>query len=1484
MSHPEDAPLARFLPETRAWFERELGHPTEPQARAWPSIAAGRNVLVSAPTGSGKTLTAFLWALDRLWREIREGKTFDAVDVLYVSPLKALNVDIGRNLERPLREVRDIDPSLAPLSVGIRSGDTPSAERQRMVRRPPHILITTPESLYLLLTSKRARPGLSRVRTVVVDELHSVAATKRGVHLALSLERLAELVGDSGGADPQRIGLSATVEPLETAARLLAGTHREVETIDTGRRRSMHLRVMDVPVASSPSGSGGDPARDGDEAGVSDVPSVADAPTVWDVVTDRLLADIRSHASTLVFVNNRRTAEQVVGRLNERVGARWADVDEPDAQTAFAAAHHGSVAHEVRAHLEEALKAGRLPCLVATGTLELGIDMGAVDLVCQIESPHSVSRGLQRVGRSGHLVDATSVGHIYPIHRVDLVEAAAVAREMRGGRIEAIQPPRNCLDVLAQQIVAEVSARDWDVDDLFAAFRKAYPYRDLPRSAFDAVVSMLCGDTKDPDLVAGKPRLAWDRESRELRTRPGSSQVAVQSGGTIPDRGLYPVYLAGSDVRLGELDEEFVFESKRGDVFALGSSLWRILEIGRDRVVVGEAPGAVPRMPFWRGEGLGRPWTLGVAVGRLLGDIGRGLAGSGGDMTPLAEELAAECCLEPGAASALLDAVSRQRDTAGLPTDRHVVVEAFTDEVGDWRIAVHSVFGYRLNLAWGMALVARLRERHGLDLEWVPHDDGILMRFPALDTNPPADLLRLVTSDRVRELVTSNLSDTALFASRFRENAQRSFLLPRNRPGRRTPLWLQRLRAADLMTLVGRDPDFPIVLETYRQCLEDELDIGHLESLLREIERGDVTVSYVTQDVPSPFTSGILWRFVSSYLYQGDVPAAEARAATLSLNREMLTSLLGGDQMRKLLDPEAVAEVTSQTERTAPGWKAGDAEAVHDLMRRFGDLSTEELRARCEDGVDLGEVLDALGRRVREVGGRWVAADDADAYVAALRPLGGGAAGRSGTGDVEAVESWLRRVVLGRGIVTVRWLAERYGWDASSVRSCLERLAESGLVVHGEFLPSGEDGGGTVGEEWVGAMTLQRMHQRSLALARRRTRPVDGAALARHLLRHQMGSGDTRPSGPEGLDRVLAMLEGVPMYVSLVETDILPSRMRDWHPSMLDAALATGRWAWLMLDARRIVFVRPDRAGWPAIQGDAADASPEAEAIVGLLGAGGGWRTDEIAERLGLAPAKVREELIWLASRGVVSNDSFAPLRHGGSPGGSQGAPVRRRGRGAAASRVWAAGGEGRWSAVRRGDIPEHPDRAAADAVADLLLDRYGVVSREVWASEAWSVPWSDVAGSLDRAEILGDVRRGYFVEGLSGLQYAAVWAIEDLRREPDAGATPVCLASADPANPWGSLLDAHGVRRSSGALVVLENGAPVLSYEGSRVVPLSDRPTAAFEAALGSLRAKLSEKPRVRRRPRVDHWASDPITSRKDVVRVLRAAGWARTPKGFTP
>ncbi len=1457
--NPGHDPLADFLPQVSAWFRASLGEPTPPQVEAWPLIRAGANTLVTAPTGSGKTLAAFLAAIDRLLAE--ERGVGAGVDVVYVSPLKALNADIDRNLQRPIDGIARLDDNLASIGVAVRSGDTPSSQRQKMNRYPPDILITTPESLYLMLTARRSRPMFRSVRTVIVDEIHAIYGSKRGTHLALSLERLSKIAE----VDPQRIGLSATVNPVGDVARFLGGSNRQVEIVEAASQREMSLAVVGA--------------------------HFSDGESVWDEVVANLVRDVRSHKSTLIFVNNRSSAEKLVGRLNDAVAAEHVETDgssETDGGSvatdggsaemadAFARAHHGSVSHDVRARLEEDLKSGNLRCLVATGTLELGIDMGAIDLVCQVESPKSVARGLQRVGRSGHLVGERSAGRIYPLYRTDVVEAAALAEAMFAGDIEAVSAPRNCLDVLAQQIVAEVAANDCDVDALYSLVRRAAPYRDLSRNSYDAVVSMLAGETRDPDLVTSKPRIVWDRSTSTLRTRPGSGQLAATSGGTIPDRGLFPVRLAGADIRLGELDEEFVFESKPGDVFALGSSLWRIAEIGRDRVIVTAAPGSVPRMPFWRGEGLGRPVSLGRSLGRMLADVESGL----NSKAALRERLRSKSRLDEVAADALIALVDQQATECAVPTDTKIVVEAFNDEVGDWRIVVHSIFGRRVNMGWSMALRARIRDRLGFDVESVHSDDGIVLRFPGLADAPSAAILDLVTAPRVDDIVIGELAGSSLFASRFRENSQRALLLPRNRPGTRTPLWLQRLRAADLMAVAERDADFPVIVETYRECLEDVLDLPTLRDILSRIARNEIEVRVENTSVPSPFAAAMLWRFAFDYIYQSDAPKVERRAVAVTMNRELLVELLGSSAMRDVLDAGAVADVTGQHCRTADGWRARNPEELLDLVRRAGDLTTAEIDQRYVG--DAAEALAELAGQVATVAGRSVVADQAGEFELVM----------SGSTSNAAIQAWLRRSALSRGIFGADELSDRYGLTRSAVVDVLAALADSGILVRGEFAPGGR------GEEWVGADLLSRMHRRTLSMLRARSRPVDEATYTRFLARrHYLDDRMSRPSGADGVDAVLDGLEGAPLHAEVVESEILARRVDGYRPEVLDGVLASGEWVWLAVGGRRITFVRPDsihlvdrRHRDPAEPIDGVERLDEDIAVdcgvFEFLKRGGGWRASELSEATELGEATVRRSLDRLVWASLVTNDSFLPLRRPDSTSTREPSVSRRLSRRRRARPSGRHGvppflrRESRWSAIS----DREDTQSDAHFVAEILLSRYGIVAREMWAAERWAPPWTAVRAAFDRMEATGDVRRGYFVSGLSGVQFARSEVVDEIRDlSDDETNTQLVVAATDPANPYGPLFESHGVRRASGAHVVLEGGAPVLTQHGNRVMPLSDRPAAAYEVSLSMLNRWLATRVGRAARIQVDAWGSSSVLE-SPMVQTFKDAGWRQTPRGFAP
>ncbi|HYF27689.1 MAG TPA: DEAD/DEAH box helicase [Baekduia sp.] len=1008
-------PLSAFSPQTRDWFGRAFEGPTEVQRQAWPAIATGEHVLISAPTGSGKTLAAFLWGLDRLARE-----PADHTRLVYVSPLKALSYDVERNLRAPLAGIG------AGVTVGIRTGDTPQRERAQMRRTPPDILITTPESLYLILTSG-AREMLTGVEAVIVDEIHAVAGTKRGAHLALTLERLTALAGEH-----QRIGLSATQNPLEEVGRFLVGPRRTCRIVDAGVRKPLDLKIQ-VPVESmvEPEQSTGDldpldPLQGGE----------ATRRSIWPAIYPEILKLVREHRSTIVFVNARRGAERLALRLNELAEAEdgeWA-AKHPGG---VARAHHGSLAREERLIVEEELKAGRLPCLVATSSLELGIDMGAVDLVLQVESPKSVSRGLQRIGRAGHGVGDTSKGRIFPKFRADLLECAVVTKLMREGRIEPTVVPRNALDVLAQQIVAIAAAAGEEqgvgVDELYALVTRTHSYAELPRELLDNVLDMLDGRYPSAEFSELRPRIVWDRVAGTIRARKGAGRLAVTNAGTIPDRGLYAVTLPDGR-RVGELDEEMVYEARAGQTFLLGASAWRIEEIGRDRVIVTPAPGAPGAVPFWRGDSVGRPKEL----GRELGAFARWA------VDQRAETLERDYDLDALAARNLLAFLREQQEaTRVVPSDRTLVVERFRDEIGDWRLCLLSPYGGRVHAAWALALSARIRDELGLESDAIWSDDGIIVHLPDADEPPGADLL-LLEPDDIEDRVVAELGSSALFGARFRENAGRALLIPRAYPGKRTPLWQQRLKSQSLLEVAKRYGDFPIVLETYRECLRDVLDVPGLQELLTQLHRRELSVVEVETRTASPFASSLLFDYVATYMYEGDTPNAERRAAALSLDRELLRELLGQEELRDLIDAEALEQVEADLQHRSERMRAVSRDGVADVLRRLGDLTEAEVAERVVDGVDAGALLRELEdeRRavVLRIGGepRWIAADDAGLYrdgFGAVPPGGLPAAFLAQTPD--PLRTIVSRFARTHGPFTTGELRARYGLD---LKPALEAL------------------------------------------------------------------------------------------------------------------------------------------------------------------------------------------------------------------------------------------------------------------------------------------------------------------------------------------------------------------------------------------------------------------------------------------------------------
>ena len=1461
--------LGRFSPAVRAWFEERHPAPTRVQALGWPLIGAGRHALLCAPTGSGKTLAAFLHCLDRLGARAEESAPAGPA-VVYISPLKALAYDIERNLTVPLAEIGALAAARglrfrAP-SVGVRTGDTSAAARRQQLRAPPDILITTPESLYLLLTSA-ARETLRQVETVIVDEIHVLAPSKRGAHLALSLERLARL----GDGEPQRIGLSATQRPLDEVARYLGGD-RPVEIVDAGEVPRIDLEVS-VPVEDMrrPAGELSAGAARGAPAIGALTPQ--ERTSLMPAIYREVFELVRAHRSTIVFVNSRRQAERVAHHVNEMAAA-----DEVLAGAELARAHHGSVARAERRHTEDMLARGLLRCIVATSSLELGIDIAAVDLVVQVESPGSVARGLQRIGRAGHAVGAVSRGRVLPVHRRDLLEAAVVCRGMLDGEVEPIRVPRQPLDVLAQQVVAMVAVEEWPVGELLQVIRRAHAYRDLSREALDAVLDMLSGRQPDGEMADLTPRLAWDRAADRLVPRRGARLVALVNGGTIPDRGLYPVHVGAADgPRVGELDEEMVYESRAGETFLLGATTWRIEEIGRDRVIVSPAPGEPGRMPFWHGDRPGRPAALGLALGALVRQLDEAAPEEARRL------LAGRYRLDERAAGNLLAYLAEQREVTGtMATDRAITVERFRDELGDVRVCILSPLGGRVHAPWALALESTLEAELGMPVHAMWTDDGVAFRLPGEAAPPGADRL-FPDPDEARERVTAQLTRSAMFASRFRENAARALLLPRRRPGARTPLWAQRLRAQQLLGAALRHPSFPVVLETYRELLGDVFDLDGLGRLLADVRSGAIRVDLVDTGAPSPFARNLAFAYTMAFMYEGDAPVAERRAQALALDRALLGELLGEDDLRGLLDAEVMAAVEEERQGRAERRRARDADELEDLLRRVGPLTALAIRARAEgDPAGWIERLRAEAR-VEEI------AIDGAAHLAAAGDPARIAAARGGDGA--ALEELVARDARARGPHPPGEAAARLGVAAELVVAAQDRLIARGVLVRGGFRPGGS------GVELVHADVLRELRRRTLDRLRREVAPVDAAALGRFLPAWHGAGGADAGRGPGGLDRLRAavrQLAGAPLPLADLEARILSARVADYHPSMLDELGATGEVVWvgagklgardgrvLLFDRERLALAEPGDPGRLAAPGAGHQAVLEA-----LTGRGASFQL-ELAAASGLAGEELVAVLWDLVWAGLVTNDTFAPLRAWlRGPAGRRAAPRRLARRGPGGVRPSHFAGGGRWSLVGQRARPADPtERALARAL--LLLDRYGVVSRE--AALADEVPGGMAALSpvLRVLEETGRARRGYFVAGIDGRQFALPAAIDRLRG--DAGGGAVVLAAADPANPYGALLPwpdgpaPGGPRpsRRSGAVVILWRGALAWYLEaGGRSLLSGALEPEALEEALRAALAALSRLTR-RRSLRVESIDGAPART-SPLAPLLLACGFRSELRGL--
>ena len=1504
-------PLSRFSPLTREWFAGTFIEPTPAQAQAWNAIANGDNTLVIAPTGSGKTLAAFLWAIDQL---AQDTESVRGTQVLYVSPLKALAVDVERNLRTPLTGISRIaertgQPPPA-ISVGVRSGDTTPRRRRELLTKPPDILITTPESLFLMLTSA-ARDTLASVQTVIVDEVHAVAGTKRGAHLALSLERLDALLNRPA----QRVGLSATVRPPEEVARFLSGA-APTTIVAPPAAKTFDLTVqVPVPDMAAPT-----------------------AGSIWPDVEERIVDLIEAHNSSIVFTNSRRLAERLTARINEIHAARtgielggsnpgvaggapahlMASGQTYGAEPILARAHHGSVSKEARAEVEDELKTGRLKAVVATSSLELGIDMGSVDLVIQVETPPSVASGLQRVGRAGHQVGEISQGVLFPKHRTDLIGCAVSVQRMLAGQIETMKVPANPLDVLAQHTVAACALEPVNADQWFDVVRRSAPFATLPRSAYEATLDLLSGKYPSTEFAELRPRIVYDRDSGTLTARPGAQRLAVTSGGAIPDRGLFTVYLASSadsekPSRVGELDEEMVYESRPGDVISLGATSWRITEITHDRVLVVPAPGEPARLPFWRGDGVGRPAELGAAIGAFTGELAR-----------LDRDKFDERChtveFDDFATDNLWQLIDEQRAaTSAVPSDSTLVVERFRDELGDWRVILHSPYGLRVHGPLALAVGKRLYERYGIDEKPTASDDGIIVRLPDTDETAPGADIFVFDPDEIEPLVTAEVSGSALFASRFRECAARALLLPRRHPGKRSPLWHQRQRAAQLLDVARNYPDFPIVLEAVRECLQDVYDVPTLVALMARVAQRRVRLLEVETSTPSPFAASLLFGYVGAFMYEGDSPLAERRAAALALDPTLLAELLGRVELRELLDADVVANTGRQLQHLSTERSARDAEGVADLLRLLGPLTADEVAARCA-AADIGGWLEGLltARRAVNVSfaGRswWAAAEDIGRLrdgVGVAVPVGVPMAFLEPV--VDPLGELLSRYARTRGPFTTSDAAARFGLGLRVAADVLGRLAADGKLMRGEFIDAPADSSGS--DQWCDTEVLRILRRRSLAALRAQIEPVSTAALGRFLPAWQQ-LGDAAVSGVDGLAAVIDQLAGVPMPASAVEPLIFGQRVRDYHPGMLDELLAAGEVLWSGLGSLSsadgwVAFHPAESAPLSLVPPADLDLTDVHRALMDALSGGGAYFFRQLTVD-GVSAQSLKEALWQLIWSGQVGGDTFAPVRAllAGTRGSATrrgSAPSHRHRRPPRLSRYSIGSGvgahrdsdptvAGRWSAL---PTAEGDATVRAHFQADQLLARHGVLTKGAVAAEGVAGGFASLYKVLIALEEAGRCQRGYFVESLGGAQFATASTVDRLRTHADSiddkqgSLSAVALAATDPANPFGAALPwpprgtdgdtAHRPGRKAGALVVLVDG------ELTWFVERGGRSLLSFTAdpqTLNAAAAALAELVTRQRVPAllVERVDGVPALENRDSVTAvaLTQAGFARTPRGL--
>jgi ATP-dependent helicase Lhr and Lhr-like helicase len=1414
-------PTALFHPAVAAWFQRTFAAPTPAQAEAWPAIKAGQHVLIAAPTGSGKTLAAFLAAIDGLVRQGLAGGLGDETQIVYVSPLKALSNDIQKNLEAPLAGIGEALREQGLPEVGIRTwvrtGDTPPGERERMRRTPPHIVVTTPESLYILLGSESGRKMLATTRTVIVDEIHAVAPNKRGAHLALSLERLAALCGDR----LLRVGLSATQKPIEEVARFLVGSGgdgapaAQCRIIDTGHRRARDLAV-EMPSAPLEAVMSGD---------------------VWKQVYERMAQLIEAHRTTLIFVNTRRMAERAARELSERLG---------DKQVT---AHHGSLAKEQRLDAEQRLKHGKLKALVATASLELGIDIGEVDLVCQIGSPRSIASFLQRVGRSGHAVDGMPKGRLFPLSRDDLVECAALLDSVRRGELDRLAIREQPLDVLAQQIVAEVAAREWSEDELLARFHRAWPYRALKREDFAAVIGMLAEGYGTRRGRRGA-LLHHDAVNHMLRGRRGARLTALTSGGTIPDTADYQVLLEPENQVIGTVNEDFAVESLAGDIFQLGNAAYRILRVERGVVRVEDARGMAPTIPFWLGEAPGRSDELSQSVSRLRAEVAARLADHAGSDSVwcwLVEELG----IGEAAATQLVEYLASAHAALGcLPTQDTLVFERFFDEVGGMQLVVHSPYGSRLNRAWGLALRKRFCRKFNFELQAAATEDNIVLSLTTAHSFDLGEVARYLNATTVRTVLIEALLGAPMFTTRWRWAASVALALPRFRGGKKVPPQLARMDAEDLVVAIFPDqvacaenlvgereiPDHPLVNQTIADCLTDAMDIAGLERLLTRLESGAIRVVVSDLTEPSPLALEVL--SARPYAYLDDAPLEERRTQAV-ISRRWLAPEEAADLGR--LDPEAIARVRAEA------WPAAEnADELHDALVWLGFLGAAEAQTDSRWGGWFAEL--ARQKRVARLttAGRetlWIAAERLPQFQvlwphakldpAIAAPVG--YAEREWSPETALVEV-LRGRLEGLGPITQSALAASLDLAKADLAGALAALEVEGFVMRGRFTP------GAAGEEWCERRLLARIHRYTVKRLRAEIEPVAARDFLRFLLSWQRISADARMEGPDALEAVIAQLEGFEAPAGAWETEILPARLSGYEPSWLDDQCLAGRVAWARLRPRNprpngersaapvrstpiTLLPRRHAALWSSLspaQEAAAEPSPRAQAVAEYIRAQGASFFDELVEGTGLLRPQVEEALAELVALGVVNSDSFGGLRALLVPSDKRKslADGRRRRRAV----MFGMEDAGRWALARRARPTAAGAQGEAEAVEHLartLLRRYGVVFWRLLEREApWLPPWRELLRVYRKLEARGEIRGGRFVSGFSGEQFAlpdAVGLLREARRKPETGAW-LSLSGADPLNLAGILTPGPKLAALTGNRLLYRDGLPIAFLAGGEV------------------------------------------------------------------